>query len=242
VRWRLTSNALRARLFGLLASMRLRVAVIVGIVLLFASCAHAPRPAPAPSQSTAARHVNPANIRRVGHDLPPGYEVTGISGQAAPPVIWGLGGNRAATPARCAALADPAGGQAQSAQGISGSGAGGIVYAVVEAAPTGQAALNQSLVTQCRVWTMTSGRATARVHLVDPPRIDAAETLGMAVDITTSVEGGNEIGSRASTFTAYLGDYYAFTTVISDPGSPDSLLTPQFAADLLVKAVAALRA
>lgn len=216
--------------------------MIVGVVLLLASCAHASQPAPASSQSTAARHVNPANIRRVGRDLPPGYEVTGISGQAAPPVIWGLGGDGAATPARCAALADPAGGHGQSAQGISGSGAGGIVYAVVAAAPMGPVALNQSLVTQCRAWNMTSGRAAARVHLVDPPRIDGAETLGMAVDITTSVEGGNEIGSRADTFTAYLGDYYAFTTVISDPGSPDSPLTPQFAAELLVKAVSALRA
>jgi hypothetical protein len=220
--------------------MRLRVAAVV--VLLLASCAHARQPAPAPSGSTQARQVNPANIRRVGRELPPGYEVSGISGVAAPPTIWGLGGDGAATPARCTALADPAGGHGQSAQGISGSGAGGIVYAVVVAVPTGPVALDQSLVTQCRGWTMTSGRATARVHLVDPPRIDGAETLGMATDITTSVEGGNEIGSRANTFTAYLGDYYAFTTLISDPGSPHSPLTPQFAADLLVKTVSALRA
>ena len=81
----------------------------------------------------------------------------------------------------------------------------------------------------------------ARVRLIDAPRIDGAETLGMATEITTSVEGGNEIDSRASTFTAYLGDYYAFTTLISDPGSPDPALTPQFAADLLVKSVSALR-
>src|SRR5580693_6658639 len=192
--------------------MRLRVAAVV--VLLLASCGHARQPAPAPSGSTQARQVNPANIRRVGRELPSGYEVTGISGVAAPPTIWGLGGDGAATPARCAVLA----------------------------APTGPVALDQSLVTQCRGWTMTSGRATARVHLVDPPRIDGAETLGMATDITTSVEGGNEIGSRANTFTAYLGDYYAFTTLISDPGSPHSPLTPQFAADLLVKTVSALRA
>ena len=219
--------------------MRLRVTAVV--VLLLASCAHARQPAPTTSGSTQARQVNPANIRRVGRELPPGYEVTEVSGVAAPPTIWGLGGDGAATPARCAVLADPAGGHGQSAQGISGSGAGGIVYAVVVAAPTGPVALDQSLVTQCRGWTMTSGRATARVHLVDPPRIDGAETLGMATDITTSVEGGNEIGSRANTFTAYLGDYYAFTTLISDPGSPDAALTPQFAADLLVKTVSALR-
>jgi Domain of unknown function (DUF5642) len=231
---------LRAKLFGPSGKMRLRVAAVV--VLVLASCAHARQPAPAPTGSTPVRHINPANIRRVGHDLPSGYEVTGVSGVAAPSAIWGLGPNGAETPARCAALADPAEGHGQSAQGISGSGAGGIVYAVVAAAPTGPVSLDQSLVTQCRQWTMNSGRATARVHLVDPPRIDGAETLGMAIDITTSVEGGNKIDSRADTFTAYLGDYYAFTTLISDPGAPHSSLTPQFAADLLVKAVSALRA
>jgi hypothetical protein len=222
--------------------MRPHVAAPFVMLVLLASCAHARQPAPAPPQSTPARHINPANIRWVRRELPPGYEVSGLSGQTAPSAIWGVGGGGAVSPTRCVALADPAGGHGQSAQGISGSGAGGIVYAVVAAAPTGPVALDQSLVNQCHEWTMTGRRATARVHLVDPPRIDGAETLGMAVDITTSVEGGNEIGSRANTFTAYLGDYYAFTTVISDPGSPDSPLTPQFAANLLVKVVSALRA
>jgi len=222
--------------------MRLHVAVMFVILLLLASCAHARQTAPAPSPSTATRHVNPANIRWVRRELPPGYEVNGLPGLATPAAIWGLGADGAASPARCAALADPAGGHGQSAQGISGSGTGGIVYAVVAAAPMGPVALDQSLVNQCHDWTMTSRRATARVHLVDPPRIDGAETLGMAADITTSAEGGNEIGSRANTFTAYLGDYYAYTTVISDPGSPDSPLTPQFATNLLVKVVSALRA
>ena len=208
---------------------------------LLAGCAHPSQRAPAPSAGAAARHVDPANIRRVRRDIPPGYEVTTVSGVTAPPGIWGLGGAGVATPARCAALADPARGHGQSPQGISGSGAGGTVYAVAVAAPTGPLALDQSLVAQCRQWSMTGRRASARVHLVDAPRIDGAETLGMAAEIVTSVEGGNEIGSRASTFTAYLGDYYAFTTLISDPGSPDAALTPQFAADLLVKTVSALR-
>jgi Domain of unknown function (DUF5642) len=219
--------------------MRLWVAAVV--VLLLAACAHPREHAPPPSVNAAARHIDPANIRRMGRELPPGYEVTVVSGVAAPPAIWGLGGDGAATPARCAAMADPAGGHGQSAQGISGSGAGGIVYAVVAAAPTGPVVLDQFLVGQCRRWSMTSGRATARVHLVDAPHIDNADTLGMVTEITTSVEGGNEIDSRASTFTAYLGDYYAFTMLISDPGSPHPGLAPQFAADLLVKTVSALR-
>ena len=208
---------------------------------LLAACAHPSQRPPAPSAGAAARHVDPANIRRVRRDMPPGYEVTTVSGVAAPPDIWGLGGAGVATPPRCAALADPAGGHGQAPQGISGSGAGGTVYAVVVAAPTGPLALDQSLVAQCRQWGMTGRRASARVHLVDAPRIDGAETVGMVAEIVTSVEGGNEIDSRASTFTAYLGDYYAFAAVVSDPGSPDPALTPQFAADLLVKTVAAIR-
>jgi hypothetical protein len=208
---------------------------------LLAACAHPSQHTPAPSASAAARHVDPANIRRVRRDILPGYEVSTASSVTAPPGIWGLGVAGVATPSRCAALADPAGGHGQSPQGISGSGAGGTVYAVVVAAPTGRLALDQSLVAQCRRWSMTGRRASARVHLIDAPRIDGAETLGMAAEIVTSVEGGNEIGSRASTFIAYLGDYYAFTTLISDPGSPDAALTPQFAADLLVKTVSALR-
>jgi len=208
---------------------------------LLAACAHPSQRPPAPSAGAAARHVDPANIRRVRRDIPPGYEVTTVSSVAAPPGIWGLGGAGGATPPRCAVLADPASGHGQSPQGISGSGAGGTVYAVVVAAPTGPLALDQSLVAHCRQWSMTGRRASARVLLIDAPRIDGAETLGMAVEIVTAVEGGNEIGSRASTFTAYLGDYYAFTTLISDPGSPDAALTPQFAADLLVKTVSVLR-
>ena len=208
---------------------------------LLAACAHPSQRPPAPSAGAAARHVDPANIRRVRRDIPPGFEVTTVSSVAAPPGIWGLGGAGVATPPRCAVLADPTSGHGQSPQGISGSGAGGTVYAVVVAAPTGPLALDQSLVAQCRQWSMTGRRASARVLLIDAPRIDGAETLGMAAEIVTAVEGGNEIGSRASTFTAYLGDYYAFTTLISDPGSPDAALTPQFAADLLVKTVSALR-
>ncbi len=219
--------------------MRLAVAAVV--VLLLAGCSHPAQQAPAPSVQPVMRHVNPDNIRRVRRDLPPGYEVSSVSGVTAPQSIWGIGGGGTAKPVRCAALADPTGGHAQSAQGISGSGSGGTVYAVVVAAPTGQVALDQSLLGPCRQWSMTGKRASARVHLVDSPHVEDAETLGMAAEITTSVEGGNEIASRASTFTAYVGDYYVFTAVVSDPGSPNQALAPQFAADLLGKTMSALR-
>ncbi|MGH3542720.1 MAG: DUF5642 family protein [Acidimicrobiales bacterium] len=211
------------------------------VALLLAGCAHAGEPTSVPSDNAQARHINPANIKRVGRELPLGYEVTGVPGPAEPPALWGLGTGWTADPPRCAALADPGGGHGVSAQGISGSGAGGIVHAVVAAAPTGLVAADAALVAGCPQWSMTNQRARARVHLIEAPRIDGVQTLGMVTDTMTSVEGGNEIASRANTFTAYLGGYYAFTTLITDPGAPHPPLAPQFAADLLVKSVAALR-
>ncbi|MGH3564081.1 MAG: DUF5642 family protein, partial [Mycobacterium sp.] len=89
--------------------------------------------------------------------------------------------------------------------------------------------------------TMVAGRATAHVRLIDPPRVEGVTTVAMASDISTFVEGGNQISARAQTFTAYLGDYWAFTTLVVDPGSAHPALDPRFAAELLVKATSALR-
>lgn len=63
----------------------------------------------------------------------------------------------------------------------------------------------------------------------------------MATATTTVVEGGTETRSHADTFTAYLGDYVAFVAVVTDPGSPNPALGQEFAAQLLVKTVSALR-
>jgi hypothetical protein len=191
--------------------------------------------------ATPTRQVNPAHIKRVRRDLPPGYEVAAISRVAGPPATWGLGAVWTADPPRCAVLADPLHGHGESAQGVSGSGAGGIVYALVTAAPNGPVAPDPALIAQCPHWTMTNGRATARVQLIEAPRIDGVDTLGMAADTTTAVEGGNQTASRADTFAAYLGGYYAFTTGVTDPGSPQPRLTPRSVAELLVTTVAELR-
>lgn len=212
--------------------------------VLLAACAHAHGPAPSatptkpPAQSTA---VYPANIKRVVRELPPHYEVTtGLPGAAAPRVIWSLEADARAKPPQCAALADPGAGRDQSAQGFSGSGTGGIVDAVVVTLP-GPVDLDPGMVAACGRWTMSDGHSTADVHLVDAPHIDGVDTVGMVADTKSSVESGTEIDSRTYTFTAYLGNYYAFTTLTTDPGSALPALPPQFAADLLVKTVSALR-
>ena len=217
-------------------------------VLLAAACVQSPAPPvrPSPSKSKAApgTAVNPANIKRVGRELPPGYEVSsGIPSAASPRVVWRLDSGVTAEPPQCAILADPGDGHDKSAQGISGSGSGGIVDAVVVSVPglPGPLALDDNVVAACGHWTMVAGRTTVRVHLADAPRIDGADTLGMVADVRTSVESGTEIDSRTYTFTAYLGDYYAFTTLTTDPGSALPALPAQFAADLLVKTVSTVR-
>ncbi|HWF27837.1 MAG TPA: DUF5642 family protein [Mycobacterium sp.] len=218
----------------------------VVLIMLVTACAHSrsPKPSAAPSSSAHGTAVNPANIKRVVRELPPNYEVTtGIPSAASPRVIWSLGVDAAdlrAKPAQCAALADPGNGRNQSAQGLSGSGAGGIIDTIVVALPA-PVDLDHILVAACGQWTMTAGHTTVGVHLTDSPQIDGAETLGMVADIKSSVESGTEIDSRAYTFTAYLGNYYAFTTLTTDPGSALPALPPQFAADLLVKTVSTLR-
>ncbi|MGO9155793.1 DUF5642 family protein [Mycobacterium sp.] len=217
------------------------------LTLLVTACAHSPAPTPSATStkppSAYGSAVNPANIKRVVRELPPGYEVsTGIPSGASPRVIWGLEAGARAKPPQCARLADPGNGPDQSAQGVSGSGSGGIVDAIVVFVPglAGPLAPDHDVVAACGQWTMT-GRTSVSVRLTDAPRIDGAETLGMVADIRTSVESGTEIDSRAYTFTAYLGDYYAFTTLTTDPGSALPALPPQFAADLLVKTVSTLR-
>jgi hypothetical protein len=213
------------------------------VSVLLASCAHgsAPAPSAAPTKSTSRNTVNPANIKRLVRELPPNYEVTtGIPSGALPRVIWSLEADATIKPPQCGTLADPGDGRDQSAQGFSGSGTGGIVDAVVVALP-GPAGLDASVVGACGRWTIGDGHTTAAVHLVDAPHIDGVPTLGMVADIKSSVESGTEIDSRVYTFTAYLGNYYAFTTLTTDPGSALPALPPQFAADLLVKTVSTLR-
>lgn len=226
--------------------LRIGPVTATALALLVAGCAHAPAPAPAPATTRvpAPTAINPANVKRVVRELPPGYEAsTGIPDAASPRVIWGLApgasGSRARPP-QCATLADPGNGRGRSAQGVTGSGSGGIVDAVVVAVP-GPVDLPGDVVAACGKWTMTAGHTTARVHLTDAPHIDGAQTVGMVADITSSVESGTEIDSRTYTFIAYLGDYYAFTTLTTDPGSVVPALPPQFAADLLVKTVSTLR-
>jgi hypothetical protein len=222
------------------------------MLLLATACARSPAPHSAspsgPASPVPIAAVNPANIKKVVRELPPGYEVsTGIPSGASPRAIWSLAADATAKPPQCAALADPGpdprDGREGSAQGVSGSGSGGIVNAVLVGFPAepGLVELDRDAVAACGQWTMTATHTTVSVRLIDPPRIDGTDTLGMMVDIKTSVESGTEIDSRAYTFTAYLGDYYAFTTVTADPGSVLPTLTPQFAADLLVKTVSTLR-
>ena len=213
------------RLFALLAAPAFWVV----------ACAQAPSPGPATAASSVS--VNPARIDAVRAALPSGYEVAALPAEAKPVQFWGLGPNWAADPPRCEALADPAAG-ARTTRGWSASGAGGIVYVVVAGS---KATLDPSLTEECRQWAVSAARTTGTVTVVAAPTIDGAATVGLSTTTTTAVEGGIETRSHDDTFTAYLGNFVAFVTVVSDPGSPNPPLGQGFAAELLVKTVTAIR-
>jgi Domain of unknown function (DUF5642) len=220
------------------------------ILVLVAGCARPvhpvapqPSPSPAPAAQTEPRPVDPQRIKRIRADLPPGYEVADIDAPTPISGFWGFRPGWAAEPSQCAVLADPVGDPAVplSAQGLSASGPGGIVYVVVASATSGAVALDPALIADCSRWTLGNGRSSATVNLVAAPAVDGADTVGMAAEIRTVVESGTETDSRAQTYSAYLGEHFVFVTVVTDPGSPDPPLPPEFAADLLVKTVTALR-
>jgi hypothetical protein len=206
-------------------------------VLFAAACGSSPPSTPSTATSVSSTQLNLARIDRVRGQLPSGYEVTPLSGRAAPVAFWGLAPDWTADPPRCAALADPVA-DAKTTRGWSASGAGGIVYAVVA---TSDAALDPSLIDECGRWTVSAGHTSGSVTFAAAPAIDGAGTLGLSTATTTVVEGGTETHSHGDTFTAYLEGHVAFVTVVTDPGSPNPSLGQDFAAELLVKTVAALR-
>lgn len=212
------------------------------MLLVVTACGHS---GTSPSSSTTAPsatepQVNPAKISRVRADLPAGYEVADIGGPASPAAFWGFGPGWTAEPPQCGALAGHAADDATT-RGWSGSGPGGIVHAVVTGSPASPVSFDPVVLPECGHWTVLSGNTTGTVNLIDAPAIEGATTVGMDTVAKTVVEGGTETTSAVYTFSAYLGDYLAFVTVVTDPGSPNPPLGQEFAADLLVKTVSALR-
>jgi hypothetical protein len=218
--------------------------ICVMTALWLAACAAQPSPAPPPSPgaaSSGAGPVNPANIKRIRPALPAGYEIADVSGPVSAAGLWGFGSGWTAAPPPCAALADPAPAD-PGARGYSASGPGGTVYVVVAVPERG--APDAELIGDCARWTMTFKHTMGEVTLApmsEAPHIDGADTIAMTVGTRTVVESGTETDGRAVTAQAYLGDHVAFVTLVTDPGSPHPPLDSQFAGDLLVATVAALR-
>jgi Domain of unknown function (DUF5642) len=225
------STGVRPRSFIILAAM------------LVTACTSTPAGTPTSTRAESSVrqgiHVTPNKIRRVRADFPPGYEVADAVGARSPAGYWGFSADFTTDPPDCAELANPVTGDAPPA-GLSGSGPGGIIYTVV-AASASPPVLDSGVVAECPRWSMVSGRTTATVELTPAPSIDGVATAGMATTARTVVEGGTQTDATIQTVSAYLGDYLVFVAVVTDPGSSHPPLPPEFAATLLVKAVAALR-
>ncbi len=216
-----------------------RLTLCLGMVVCLTACAAQQSPPTSSSSSapTARVVVNPANIKRIRSALPSGYEIADVIGPVSVAGLWGFGPGWSADPARCAALADPAPGDA-GARGYSASGQGGTVYVAVAAAPTTPDA---GLLAECAQWTITFAHTTGEVTVGDPPPIDSAETVALTASTRTVVESGRETDGQASTVQAYLDGHVVFVTLVTDPGSPYPPLNSQFITDLLTATVTALR-
>lgn len=219
------------------ASRCIVAAIGAASTICAAACGTAQRPPDGVPSSEGTVTIDPARIDRARTALPGGYEVVDLDGPVGPITAWGYGARWSTDPPRCAALADPTAG-ATSTDGWSASGPGGIVYAVVAAAP-GEA--DPAVIDECARWTISGGRTTGTVTLEPAPAIEGAPTIGMSTASKTVVEGGTETYSHADTVTAYLGDYVAFVAVVTDPGSPNPQLGSHFTADLMAETVSSLR-
>jgi hypothetical protein len=213
------------------------------VMAVIATACEASETAPdtsAVTSSVVKPRINPARISRTRGDLPAGYEVADVDGPSSPVAFWGFKPGWTTEPPQCGILGGPVVDNAPT-KGWSASGPGGIVHTVVTGSPATPIAFDPSVLTDCSHWTVASGNASGTTDLVAAPAIVGATTVGMNTVAKTVVEGGTETTAAASTFSAYLGDYLAFVTVVTDPGSPNPALGQEFAADLLVKTVSALR-
>lgn len=215
---------------------------MVAVLCVVTACGSSETPPESPPAATSAAklQVNPARIGRVRSDLPVGYEVADLRGPSSPAALWGLRPGWVTEPPQCGVLAGPVTDEATT-RGWSASGPGGIVHAAVTGSPTAPVTLDPVVLDACAQWSVASGNTSGTVDLIDAPAIDGAVTVGMHTSAVTVVEGGTETASTTHTFSAYFSDYLAFVTVVTDPGSPNPPLGQEFAADLLVKTVSALR-
>lgn len=221
---------------------RLGLVRAIAVLCLVTACSQpVPSPQSSPTTTSATEpQVNPAKITRVRSELPAGYEVTDLSGPASAAAFWGFTPGWTTEPPQCGVLAGPDT-DAATTKGWSGSGPGGIVHVAVTGSPTSPITLDPAIAAECGQWTVTSGNTTGTVTLIGAPAIDGATTVGMDTRADTVVEGGTRTASAAYTFNAYFQDHLAFVSVVTDPGSPNPPLGQEFAADLLVKTVSALR-
>mgnify|MGYP000676830621 CR=1 FL=1 len=211
--------------------------VVIGVLLMALVGCGSPGPAPdAPTSSTATvapTGIDPVRIKRIRAELPEGFEVADVAPDANLAGLAGYGGDWVADPPACAGLLGPR--ETAETRGLSASGTGGTVYVTVM--PVGGDPVQG---VDCSDWTMSYQHSTARVQPAEAPQIDGATTAGLRADSVTAVESAARTESTIRWLTAEQDDQLVAVTVITTPGNEEGPLTDDYAAGLLVKAVAVL--
>jgi hypothetical protein len=204
------------------------------IVLLTSVACGESAPPPHPTTQSRVVVANSAGIDKVRTQLPKGYEIAPLPKPALPATFWGMPPHWTSEPAPCGVLPTSDGGEIR---GWSASGAGGIIYATAGPALAPPAELLNS----CPEWTLTADHAVAAISRSAPPPIADAQTLALAVEVSSRVENGAKTQSQAMTSVAYLDNLAVSVTVVTDPGASGPVLPPEFPATLLAAAVRAVR-
>lgn len=217
----------------------MRIAVAVGSVCVLAACSsHGSSEGSAPADITKISQVKSAfgpeftvkDVPKTGidpkvlstHKLPPGltFEPPNCSafvvGQDMP---VGLQGNMAAVSAE-------------------GDGNRFIAMAVQTNEPVPFSDPGRS----CRKVAFEGGQLRGMIEVVDTPRIEGTQTLGVHRLLQTSVNGKPRSGELFN-YSAHFGDYQVIVTANSllQAGKPVTPVDTNRARDLLVKSVAAVK-
>lgn len=124
---------------------------------------------------------------------------------------------------------------------LTATGAGNQ-YVAVAVETSQEVPFDPAVSADCKKVGFRGNGIAGQTEVIDAPAIDGARTLGMKRDVLSGTSG-RAIGQEVLNYSAYLGRYMVVVTVspIAVGNVPPALPDGKRAADLLVKAVAAVR-
>ena len=216
-----------------------KVALALTSVCWLVGCSSGTKPAPAPTADIG-------KILEVKPTFGPEFKVTEIATRAIDPAFFAarkLPEGLQFDPAQCAKVAlgpDMPPGLQGNMAAVSAEGNGNRF--VVIAVETSQTLPFTEPGSDCNKVAFTGPQLRGGIEVVDTPKIDGTQTLGIHRVLQAIYEGAARTGDLYN-YTAQFGDYQVIVVAnpLVIPGQPVKPVDTQRARDLLVKGVGAVR-